>query len=375
MRDPRGVGDRCEPGSPRRGVRRASSRARRSCRRRRFRRRDQPLGVEQSPVAASSGPGRAGPRASGQLRRPGSVDLRRRAGTDRAAASRSRARRARRRIQAGLLGQPRRYSRAVSSARGACPVAASARISSSTAGSRSGSSATRLSGRTRPRRRRLAAISAISRSVGPGAARLRPSATVAAAVAPRRGRRAPDRARAPAPRGAVAAAAVAGRWWRPRGHGRASARAASSPSGVEREAVPAVDGEATRGRPEVPRSRDTWLCRAARPDSGGASGHSASTSWSAVTARPSAMASSASTARRFGPRTSTGAPSTTSRSGPSTSTRTRRPDGASPTHHPRAIMPARQRVQGACQPMRRSRCSTEASRPPGAGPRGGGQTR
>ena len=54
--------------------------------------------------------------------------------------------------------------------------------------------------------------------------------------------------------------------------------------------------------PRCARSRETWVCRACRPDSGTSAGHSASTRWSTVTVRPSASASSASTARRLGPR-------------------------------------------------------------------------
>jgi hypothetical protein len=57
-----------------------------------------------------------------------------------------------------------------------------------------------------------------------------------------------------------------------------------------------------------------------------------------VTVRPSASASSASTARRLGPGTSTAVPSTTTRSGPSTSTRS---DADASIDHPRRdSMPA-----------------------------------
>ena len=63
---------------------------------------------------------------------------------------------------------------------------------------------------------------------------------------------------------------------------------------------------------------------------------------STLTVRPSARARSASTARRLGPGTSTGAPSTTTRSGPSTSTRS-----AAPRHVP--AMSSHPRRQHACQ--------------------------
>ena len=84
--------------------------------------------------------------------------------------------------------------------------------------------------------------------------------------------------------------------------------------GRQVEAVAVLPGRAAgpAAAPRWPRSRETCVCSACRAETGASDGHSASTSWSTVTVRPSANASSARTARRLGPRTSTSSPSTSS---------------------------------------------------------------
>ena len=258
-------------------------------------------------------------------------------------------------------------SRSASAAR---PVAASARISCSTAGSRSGSAASAAAAMPeRPSGAARRGDRAADQGVGDVAVQLlQPDGR----GGDRRDlgevgehRSAPQRVGL---RSSAAAAAGSCRRGRARGEQRAGLRHVQVGS-VERQPVAAVQGlQPCRRRAEVPAQPGHVAVQGLAPDSGTSAGHSASTRWSTETARPSARASSASTARRLGPRTSTAVPSTTSRSGPRTSTRS---GGAlhAATSHPRqaatawtrrhrrrqaAELSARcQRVRGPCQPARR----------------------